>query len=291
MSRIVYVNGDYVPEDKAVVSLFDRGYIFGDGVYEVLSVVNGRLVDPDRMLARLENSLAGTGIAWPMEKSGYLAVHEELIRRNSLKEGMIYSQVTRGVADRDFAFPPRALPVMSAFTKEMVIINDPRAGTGVSVAFVDDVRWKMRNIKSIALLAQVLAKQQAREKRAYEGWMVEDGYVTEGTSSSAYIVKNGVLITRPLEARGARILPGIRRAILLELAGAAGIPFEERAFSVDEALSADEAITSAATFGALPVVEIEGRPVSTGKPGPVAKRLRELYVAHVLAQTEDPGES
>ncbi len=284
MSRIAYVDGAYVPEEQARVSLFDRGYIFGDGVYEVVSVVGGRLVDADRMLARLEASLAGVAIDWPMERRDYLAVHEELIRRNGLDEGMIYSQVTRGVADRDFAFPPRARPVMSAFAREMPIIANPRAETGVSAAFVEDLRWKLRNVKSIALLAQVLAKQQAREKGAYEGWMVEEGYVTEGTSSTAYIVRDGVLLTRPLRARGARILPGIRRAVLLELAEAAGVPFEERAFTTEEALSADEALISAATFGVLPVVELDGRPVGSGRPGPVTARLRELYIAHVFAR-------
>ncbi len=291
MGRIVYVNGDYVPKDQAKVSMFDRGYIFGDGVYEVVPVLRGRMVDADRMLARLENSLAGLGIAWPMGKEEYLAVHEELIRRNNLDEGMIYSQVTRGVADRDFAFPANALPVMTAFAKPLAILDNPRAETGVSVAFVEDVRWKLRNIKSISLLAQVLAKQQAVEKRAYEGWMVEDGLVTEGTSSSAHIVKDGVLITRPLDIPQGRILPGIRRAVLLDIAAANGIPFQERPFTPDEALGADEALASSATVGVLPVVEIEGKPIGNGEPGPLTKRLRQLYFAHALAQVTDEGDT
>ena len=289
MARIVYVNGEYVPEDQARVSIFDRGYLFADGAYEVVPVLEGGLVDADRMLARLDNSLTALEIAWPMERDAFLAMHEELIRRNNLVEGMIYSQVTRGVAERDFAFPRRALPAVIAFTRELTIIDNPRAETGVSVAFVDDVRWKLRHIKSIALLGQVLAKQQAVEKRAFEGWMVEDGHVTEGTSSSAYIVRDGTIITHPLE--GGHILPGIRRSLLLELAEAEGIPVRLRPFTPEEALAADEAFASAATFGVLPVTEIEGRQVGDGTPGPLTRRLRELYLAHALRQVRETDQS
>ncbi len=285
MSRIVYVDGEYVPEEQAKVSLFDRGYLFGDGVYEVVPVVRGRLVDADRMIERLGNSLDGLEIGWPLPPEEYLAVHEELIRRNRLGEGMIYSQVTRGVAERDFPFPRRAMPVMSAFPKKMVIIDNPRAETGVSVAFVEDMRWKLRNIKSIALLAQVLAKQQAVEKRAFEGWMVDEaGNVTEGTSSTAYIVRDGRLVARPLETEGGRILPGIRRSVLLELAEADGLEVDLRPFSTDEALQADEALLSSATVGVLPVVEIEGKLIGGGQPGPVFRRLRQLYMNRIMEQ-------
>ncbi len=289
MGRIVFVNGEYVPEENAKVSIFDRGYLFADGAYEVVPVINGRLVDAERMLARLENSLTALQIAWPMEKADFIAMHEELIRRNRLKEGMIYSQVTRGVAERDFAFPRRALPSVIAFTKELVIVDNPRAETGVSVAFVDDVRWKLRHIKSISLLGQVLAKQQAVEKRAFEGWMVEDGHVTEGCSSSAYIVKDGIVITHPLE--GGHILPGIRRSVILELAEREGIPVELRPFTPEEALAADEAFASAATFGVLPVTEIEGRPIGDGAPGAVTRRLRALYLEHALKQVNEPDQN
>ena len=282
MARIVYVNGEYVREDQARVSIFDRGYLFGDGAYEVIPVLEGQLVDVERMLARLDNSLAALGIEWPMDKDAYVEMHRELIRRNALVEGMIYSQVTRGVAERDFAFPRRALPSVIAFTKTLSIIDNPRAETGVSVAFVEDLRWKLRSVKSIALLAQVLAKEQAVEKHAFEGWMVEDGHVTEGTSSSAYIVKNGTIITHPLE--GGHILPGIRRSVLLEIAEREGIPVDLRPFTPEEAQNADEAFASAATFGVLPVVEIEGRPVGNGEPGPITKRLRQAYLDHALAQ-------
>ncbi len=292
MPRIVYVNGDYVPEDQARVSMFDRGYLFGDGAYEVTPVVGRRLMDADRMLARLEASLGALQIAWPMERQDIIAMHEELIARNGLEEGMIYMQITRGVAERDFAFPPRALPVLTAFTKPLSIIDNPHAETGVSVVFVEDIRWKLRNVKSIALLAQVLAKQQAVERRAFEGWMVDDaGFVTEGTSSSAHIVKSGSLITRPLESESGRILPGIRRSVIIDLAKAAGMKVVERPFTPQEAKSADEALLTSATTGVLPVVELEGQAVGSGRPGPVAATLRRLYLEHLEKQVREADQS
>ena len=278
MSRIVYVNGTYVPEKEARVSPFDRGYVFGDGAYEVTPVIGGRLVDADRMIQRLSNSLAALAIAWPMSREDLLAMHDELIARNRLEEGIIYVQITRGVAERDFPFPAQAAPCVFAFPKAMPVVDTPRAQTGIAVKLVDELRWKRRDIKSIALLAQVLSRQQAAEAGAAEGWMVEGGLITEGCSSSAYIVKDGVIITSPLEMNGRpRILPGIRRAILLEIAGAEGIPVELRPFSPEEAFAADEAFQSAATFGLLPVVEIDGRKIGSGAPGPVAQRLRKLF--------------
>ena len=282
MSRIVYVNGQYVPEDQARVSPFDRGYLFGDGAYEVVPVINGRLVDADRMIQRLSRSLDGLGITWPMEPEDFVSMHRELITRNHLREGIIYSQITRGVAERDFPFPPMATPSVFAFPKAMDVLNNPRAETGISVKLVEELRWKRRDIKSIALLAQVLSRQQAAEARAAEGWMVEDGLITEGCSSSAFIIKNGAIITSPLEMAGRpRILPGIRRAILLEITEKEGIPVERRPFSPEEAFAADEAFQSAATFGVLPVVEIDGRAIADGKPGPLTKRLRELFFARL----------
>ncbi len=282
MARIVYVNGQYVPEDQARISPFDRGFIFGDGAYEVVPVIDGQLVDAGRMIQRLSNSLDALGIAWPMEPEDFLAMHRELITRNKLREGIIYSQITRGVAERDFPFPPMATPSVFAFPKGMDVLNNPRVETGISVKLVDELRWKRRDIKSIALLAQVLSRQQAAEARAAEGWMVEDGLVTEGCSSSAYIVKNGTIITSPLQVNGRpRILPGIRRAILLEIAEREGIPVELRPFSPDEAFAADEAFQSAATFGVLPVVEIDGREIGDGTPGPLTLRLREMFFARL----------
>ncbi len=290
MQRIVYMNGQYVPEDQARISPFDRGYLFGDGAYEVVPVVNGRLLDADRMLQRLDNSLNGLGIAWPMEREDFLAMHRELIVRNKLHEGIIYSQITRGVAERDFPFPDMVQPVVFAFPKAMEVVNNPRAEVGIAVRLVEELRWKRRDIKSIALLAQVLSRQQAAEKRAAEGWMVEDRLITEGCSSSAFIVNDGTIITSPLEVDGRpRILPGIRRAILLEIAKHEGIPVELRPFSPQEALAADEAFQSAATFGLLPVVEIDGEKIGNGEPGPVARRLRELFFARLVAGQDAHG--
>lgn len=279
--RIVYVNGKFVPENEASVSIFDRGYLFGDGVYEVVPVVKGALLDKAPFLERLDRSLKEIGLAWPCSKDAYVAFHEELVQRNGLEEGIIYSQVTRGVADRDFAFPAGVAPAVIAFTQARPLLDNPRAETGVKVVTVEDIRWKRRDIKSIALLGQVLAKQQAAEAGAFEGWMVEDGFVTEGTSSSAYIVKDGVVITRPLTNA---ILPGIRRKILFELAAKHQVRIVERPFTVDEAKASDEALLSSASSFILPVVEIDGTKVGTGKPGPVAKRLREIYIAASLKE-------
>ena len=285
MSRIVYVNGKYLPEEEARISPFDRGYVFGDGAYEVTPVIGGRLVNADRMLARLSNSLSALGIDWPMPPEALLAMHDGLIARNRLEEGIIYVQITRGVADRDFPFPEEATPSVFAFPKAMAVVDNPRVQTGIAVKLVDELRWKRRDIKSIALLAQVLSRQQAAEAGAAEGWMVEDGLITEGCSSSAYIVKDGVIVTSPLEVEGRpRILPGIRRAILLEIADREGIPVELRPFSPEEAFTADEAFQSAATFGVMPVVEIDGHCIGNGQPGPLTRRLRALFFERLREQ-------
>jgi D-alanine transaminase len=281
MGRTVYVNGAFVDEKDARVSIFDRGYLFADGVYEVVPVCAGRLIDQAPFIARLDRSLRELRIAWPCSPAEYVAFHDELIRRNDLTEGMIYSQVTRGVADRDFAFPRDIKPAVIAFTQVKAVIANPLAETGVRVVTVEDIRWKRRDIKSIALLGQVLSKQEAAEQGAFEGWMVEDGMITEGTSSTAYIVKNGVIVTRPLSRA---ILPGIRRRVLIELGQRRGIAIEERPFTLAEALAADEAMLTSASNFVLPVVAIDSKPIGTGKPGPVARHLREIYIAAALKE-------
>lgn len=275
MGRIVYLNGEFVDEADAKVSIFDRGYVFGDGVYEVVPVINGRMIDQAPFLERLAYSLDQISIEWPCTRDEYVAFHKELIARNGIEEGVVYSQVTRGVAERDFTFPKDVKPAVMAFTQQKKLQENPLATSGVKVATVEDVRWKNRNIKSIALLGQVLAKQAAAEKGAYEAWMVEDGSVTEGSSSSAYIAKNGKIITRPLSRE---ILPGIRRKVLLRLAAEHQIQIEERAFSVEEALDADEAFMSSASIFVIPIVEIDGSKVADGLPGPIARRMREIYL-------------
>jgi D-alanine transaminase len=277
----VYINGEYVPEEEARVSVFDRGFIFGDGVYEVIPVFLGKLVDKQYFVERLDRSLSELSIAWPCSTDHYLEVMRELIDRNGLQEGVVYSQVTRGVADRDFPFPPNATPSFMAFTSVMALLNNPAAQTGIKVVTTPDLRWKRRDIKSINLLGQVLAKQDAVSRGGKEGWMMEDGFITEGVSSSAYIVKDGVIITRPLSNA---ILPGIRRRTLLELAEKEAIGIEERLFTLKEALEADEAFISSATTMALGVVDIDGNQIGDGTPGPVTMKMRELYSNRVLEE-------
>ena len=279
MSRTVFVNGEYLPEEQAKVSIFDRGFVFGDGIYEVVPVIGGKMVDKAPFLERLKRSLGELRIDMPMSEDEFVAMHEKLIELNGIDEGGVYSQITRGVADRDFAFPaPGTKPSVAAFTMKKPLLDNANAHTGVKVVTVDDIRWKRRDIKSIALLGQVMAKQAAVEKGAFEGWMVEDGYVTEGTSSTAYIVKDGTIITRPLSNE---ILPGIRRKVIKQLCADKGVKLEERLFTVEEALAADEAFLSSATTLVMPIVEIDGHTIGGGQPGPVARQMREYYVAAI----------
>lgn len=278
MSRIVYVNGAYVPEEEAKVSVFDRGFLFADGVYEVTSVLDGKLVDFEGHAKRLERSLGELDMAVPISTEALLDVHRELMHRNALKEGMIYLQITRGAdADRDFAFPdPSKVPAtVVLFTQSKAIADSPAAKTGLKVISIEDQRWGRRDIKTVQLLYPSMGKMMAKAAGADDAWMVEDGAVTEGTSNNAYIVKDGTIITRHL---GNEILHGITRAAVLRFAREAQMKVEERAFSLQEAQAADEAfITSASTF-VMPVVEIDGAAIGTGMPGPVASRLREIYL-------------
>ena len=285
MSRTVYVNGAFVPEEQAKISVFDRGFIFGDGVYEVVPVISGKLVDKQYFLERLDRSLDELSIAWPCTKQEYMEVMEQLVESNQLTEGVVYSQVTRGIADRDFPFPENVSPSFVAFTSNMELLDNPLVKSGIHVITTPDLRWKRRAIKSVNLLGQVLAKQDAITRGGHEGWMVEDRIVTEGVSSSAYIVKNATIITRPLSNA---ILPGIRRRTLLEIASNVGIDVEERIFTIEEALAADEAFISSAATMTLGVVSIDGHQIGNGTPGPVTIRLRELYKARVLKEASQP---
>ncbi|MCB1664630.1 MAG: D-amino-acid transaminase [Pseudomonadales bacterium] len=281
MDRIVYVNGAYVSQADAKVSVFDRGFLFGDGVYEVIPVVNSRLVEADHAVARLDRSLGEIGMAWPCAREDYIPILEELRQRNGITEGSVYMQVTRGVADRDFAFPANTPTSFVAFASARKLIDNPLAKTGVVVVSVPDLRWKRRDIKSINLLAQCLAKQEAVSRGAFEGWMHEDGLVTEGASSSAFIIKDNKIITRALSSA---ILPGIRRKVIVRLAKEHGIALEERAFTLEEAAAADEAFLSSATTLVMPVVSIDGKPVADGKPGRVTTLMRRLYVELLLQE-------
>ncbi len=276
MSRFVYVNGSYVPEDEAKVSVFDRAFLFGDAVYEVTAVLDRRLVDFDAHLARLDRSLKEIALFSPMSHDALRALHAELIQRNGVDEGIVYLQITRGSADRDFAYPENTAPNMVAFTQSRPLIANPHAATGVKVITIPDLRWKRRDIKSTSMLAQAMGKQEAKLEGAYEAWMVENGCVTEGTSSSAFIVDQaGVVRTQPL---GHHILPGVTRRAVLRLAALEGVSLEERPFSVGEALSAREAFMTAASAFVLPVVEIDGVAIGDGRPGPIARKFRALYI-------------
>ncbi|MFO1143911.1 MAG: D-amino-acid transaminase [Amaricoccus sp.] len=282
MSRIVYVNGDYVPEEEARISVFDRGFLFADAVYEVTSVLGGRLVDFAGHLARLHRSLGELRIAPPLDDDGIEAVHRELVARNAVDEGMIYIEVTRGAADRDFAWPTDAAPGFVGFTQARPLADTPSGRDGIRVVSVPDIRWGRRDIKTVQLLAPSWCKMMAKEAGKDDAWMVEDGLVTEGTSNNAYIVtREGAIVTRDLSPA---ILSGITRAAVLRIAAEAQLRVEERAFSVAEAQGAAEAFMTAASAFVTPVVEIDGRAVGDGRPGPVTRRLRELYIAEARAR-------
>jgi D-alanine transaminase len=281
MSRIAYVNGRYVPAAEAVVSVEDRGYQFADGVYEVCEVRGGRLVDEARHMARLARSLNELRIARPMTPAALSVVLHETVRRNRVQDGTVYVQVTRGAARRDFPFPAGTTPPsLVAIARAGDIARLERmAAEGIAVVTMPDIRWGRVDIKTVALLPNVLAKQAAREQGAREAWLVDaEGRVTEGASSNAWIVsRDGVLTTRPL---GHDILPGITRAVAIEVAKAEGLGFAERAFTVAEAQDAREAFITSASQVVMPVVRIDGRPVGNGSPGPVAAALRAHYHRH-----------
>ena len=277
MSRIAYVNGRYLPHRDATVSIEDRGYQFADGVYEVCEVLAGRLVDEPRHMARLDRSLKELRIARPMSPAALAIVLRETIRRNRVRDGIVYVQITRGIAKRDFPFPAGAKPslIVTARGNDLDRIEQ-MAAEGIAVVTVPDIRWQRVDIKSVALLPNVLAKQTAREQGAREAWLVDaQGRVTEGASSNAWIVsRDGKLITRQL---GHDILPGITRSVVLDLVRAQGLGLEERAFTVDEAYAAREAFVTSASQTVMPVVSIDGRPVGNGAPGLIATALRRDY--------------
>jgi len=279
MSRIVYVNGDWLPEAEAKVSVFDRGFLMADGVYEVTSVLGGRLMDFDGHYARLVRSLKELDMDCPIGRDDLLAIHREIVARNGIDEGMVYLQVTRGnPGDRDFVFPdPATTPAtVVLFTQSKPGLADsPAAKAGIRVISIPDIRWGRRDIKTVQLLYPSMGKMLAKKAGCDDAWMVEDGLVTEGTSNNAYIVTGGRIVTRDLSSD---ILHGITRAAVLRFAREAQMEVEERPFTLAEAQAADEAfVTSASTF-VTPVVEIDGQAVGAGTPGPVATRLREIYI-------------
>ncbi|HXP96402.1 MAG TPA: D-amino-acid transaminase [Telmatospirillum sp.] len=276
MASIAYLNGEYLPLDEARVSVLDRGFLFADGIYEVSAVLDGHLVDNASHLSRFERSLGEISLPLPATMSRIEEIEKELIARNAVGEGVVYMQVTRGVAPRDFAFPKNVPPTLLMFTQSKTIVDAPAAQKGVAVKTLADIRWARRDIKSIALLAQVLAKQAAVEAGCQEAWMVEDGFVTEGGSSSTFIVtKDNVLVTRP---NSQALLPGCTRKAILALAAETGLRLEERAFTVAEALAAAEAFFTSASSFVMPVATIDGQVIGAGAPGPMTRRLREIYI-------------
>jgi D-alanine transaminase len=277
--RTVYLDGEYLPESEAKVSVFDRGFLFGDAVYEVTSIIDGKILAFDGHADRLKRSLGELGMKDPMSTPDLLEVHHQLIERNALKEGMIYLQVSRGnTGDRDFMYPSEEAdvkPTVVLFTQTANLRHNDKATTGLKVISVADQRWARRDIKTTQLLFQCMAKMEAKAAGVHDAWMVEDGYVTEGASNNAHIIKDGKIITRHLSNE---ILHGITRAAVLAYACSANMLVEERSFTIEEAQNADEAFVTSATNFVMPVVEIDGVMVGDGKLGPSVVRLRELYI-------------
>ncbi len=281
MSRIVYVNGEYLAEEDAKISVFDRGFLFADAVYEVSAVLKGKLVDNDAHLKRLARSMGELKMTPPATGEEIEAIQMELIHRNNIDEGVIYLQATRGAADRDFAFPKDATPSLVMFTQKKSLSQNPVADKGISVITVPDIRWKRRDIKTVGLLPASMAKQAALDAGANDAWFVEDGFVNEGSSNNAFIVTHdGKIVTRHL---GTEILHGITRKTVMELAKRENLEVEERPFTPEEAAEAREAFSTSASAFVMPVVKIDGHVLGNGVPGPVAEKMRKLYLEMALS--------
>ncbi|WP_439103404.1 D-amino-acid transaminase [Celeribacter marinus] len=282
MTRTVYVNGEYLPETEAKVSIFDRGFLMADAVYEVTSVIGGKIIDFAGHSVRLQRSMSELEMVSPVTMDELLAIHRELIAKNDLDEGGIYLQITRGApGDRDFAWPdPEEVPCgIVLFTFNKPLVDSKVMDEGIKVISIEDQRWGRRDIKTTQLLYPSYAKMQAKKKGCADAWLVEDGLVTEGTANNAYIVKDGTIITRQL---GNDILHGITRAAILRFAREAQMKVEERPFTIEEAQQADEAFVTSATGFAQPVIEIDGATIGTGVPGDISKRLREIYTEEMI---------
>jgi D-alanine transaminase len=283
MTRTVYVNGEYLPETEATVSIFDRGFLMADGVYEVTSVLDGKLIDFEGHAVRLARSLNELDMPAACSKEELLEIHRELVARNEIIEGLVYLQITRGSdGDRDFVFPDpeTTKPTIVLFTQNKPgLADNPAAKKGAKIISIEDIRWGRRDIKTVQLLYPSMGKMMAKKAGADDAWLIEDGYVTEGTSNNAYYVKDGKIVTRPLSND---ILHGITRKAVLRMAAEAQMVVEERLFAIDEAKEADEAFTTSASAFVMPVVEIDGVALGDGTPGPVATRLREIYLEESL---------
>jgi D-alanine transaminase len=277
MSRIVYVNGAFVPEEEAKISVFDRGFLFADGVYEVSSVLNGKLIDNAGHMVRLHRSLNELDMPAPCSDAEIEAAQIKLIKDNNVVEGLVYLQVTRGAADRDFAYPKDAKASLVMFTQSKPLLSDPTADKGISVITLPDLRWGRRDIKTVGLLYPCMAKMEAKAKGAHDAWLMDDdGFVTEGTSNNAYIItKDGTIVTRQLSNA---ILHGITRKAVLAIAKDNDLKIEERPFTPAEAQNAQEAFFTSASAFVMPVVKINDQNIGDGTPGPIAQKLRKMYI-------------
>jgi len=278
MSRIVYVNGAYVPEERAVVSVFDRGFLMADAVYEVTSVLDGKLIDFDGHCRRLDRSLGELEIRKPHTQDEWREIHQQMVLRNDLQEGIVYLQVTRGnPGDRDFVYPsPDTPPTVVLFTQAKPGLAESLAAkTGWKAISIPDIRWGRRDIKTTQLLYPSLGKMLAKKAGADDAWFVQEGLVTEGTSNNAYIIKNGTIISRQLSHD---ILHGVTRVAILSLASSANLDIEERSFSVSEAQNADEAFVTSASAFVMPIVSLDDVPIGRGIPGPLVTELRRIYI-------------
>lgn len=282
MTRAVYVNGEFVEENAARVSVFDRGFLFADAVYEVTSVLDGRLVDNAAHLTRLARSLSELSIPAPLTDQELTDIQQQLIRLNKVEEGAVYLQISRGAAERDYAYPD-VPPTVVMFTMERKISADPKALTGMRVVTVPDIRWQRRDVKTVGLLPAAMGKNQALAQGVDDAWFVEEGYITEASASNAYIITDdNRIITRQL---GSELLPGVTRKSVLNFAKKAGYAVEERPFTPAEAYQAKEAFITSATTYVMPVVEIDGHSIGAGVPGPIVKELRALYIQEARAAT------
>lgn len=281
MSRIVYINGEWKPEEQAQISVFDRGFLFADAIYEVTAVIGGKLIEYAGHAARLKRSLEALDIPAPVSDDQLLALHREIIKRNALESGLIYLQISRGAADRDFLFSSDLEPTLVMFTQAKKILDNPKWKSGITVKTVDDGRWVNRQIKTVQLLYSSMKKMEAVRAGADDAFLVEDGMITEATSSNVHIVTaDGCLVTRHLSNA---LLHGITRASILSLANNADLRVEERAFSVDEAKAASEVFMTSASAFVMPVVRIDDSVIGSGVPGPVSQRLLDIYISNSLA--------
>lgn len=280
--RSVYLNGAFVPENQATISIFDRGFMFADGIYEVTAVLQGKLVDFNLHLARLARSLGEMALDLPLDSAQLLDIHRELIARNQLHEGLVYMQVTRGTEDRNFLYPPAGSPLtVVLYTQAKVVLDSPLAKRGMNIIGLPDLRWGRSDIKTTQLLYACMAKEQAKAQGADDAWLVKDGWVTEGTSNNAFIITHdGAVVTRGLSRA---LLPGITRGALIDLVNQNHLRLEERAYTLEEAKGAAEAFITSSTSFVYPVVTLDGQAIADGKPGALTQRLRQLYIDHALA--------